>query len=110
MLGLGLLLHKNLVLGQVSYRSFELEQVRESCRSFEQEQGSCKSFERVRVSCRCWGLLLELGLAQQRRHRRTQLGRLLLQVQETHNWQELVQVQALGCHIRQEQLAQQRSC
>ena len=51
MLGLGLLLHKNLVLGQVSCRSFEPEQVRESCRSF----------ERVRVSCRCWGLLLELG-------------------------------------------------
>ena len=73
MLGLGLLLHKNLVLGQVSCRSFELEQVRESCRSFEQEQvrescrsfeqeqGSCKSFEKVRVSCRCWELLLELG-------------------------------------------------
>ena len=61
MLGLGLLLHKNLVLGQVSCRSFEPEQVRESCRSFEQEQGNCKSFEKVRVSCRCWGLLLELG-------------------------------------------------
>ena len=51
MLGLGLLHHKNLVLGQESYRSFVPEQVRESCRSFEQE----------RVSCRCWGLLLELG-------------------------------------------------
>ena len=51
-----------------------------------------------------------MKLAQQRRHRRTQLGRLLLQVQETHNWQVLVQVRALGCHTRQGQLRQQRSC
>ena len=51
-----------------------------------------------------------MKLAQQRWHRRTQLGLLLLQVQGTHNWQVLVQVRALGCHTRQGQLGQQRSC
>ena len=61
--GLGLLLHKNFVLGQVSYMSFEpgLELVLVSCRSFEPELGSYKSFEQEQGSCRCWGLLLELG-------------------------------------------------